>query len=399
MTLTPIEAVQNRLIQSREWKAEWNRKARRLYEIVADVPTGKHTRLSVEETSINPILTNCEIKTGALFRLYRQFTIEVDPPNPALSEFLNRIHRGSYRDAMLVLKDRFVVGFGVLGVGHDPQTGEMVWYRINPIRVYWTPEVGFDESEWHARQFPVNGRNFWEYWDMTTYAVLTDDLEPIHHHENPLGEAPWVYFPAYRVPEIAYPIGEAELIYPQQTLLREVRRAILDHARRGAGMLLVQENSVLDEELYKLAEPGEPYLRVRDLDAIRPLPTPPMNAEWITVETLVKNDLDSQVGISQYLRGESPVVKNIQYATEVAAQVSGQSLRMEIDWMPVQWSLMALSEKTIRLGSVNGDISVSKPEDYRVKTDEERMVEILAAQQANAVGIGDGGGQNIGREG
>lgn len=346
--------INQRLQDAQERKSAWNQKAQRLYELVADVDPGQHTRTEVEEISVNPLLLNCELKTGALLRNYRLARMDLRPRVEDVELWLNeQVKPSANRDMHAVLKDRYITGLGVIAVGNDPHTDELTWYRVNPIHCYWDLEAGLENTPWMARVLFTPRGKFYEYWDPEHQVVLNEEREVVHTQEHPLGRPPFVPIVAHRVPNIAFPIGDAELTYPQQVLLREVRRAILDHARRGAGLMLVNETAVPEEELYKLAEPGEPYIRVRELNSIQPIPTPPINAEWLQIETVAKNDLDAQSGVSEYLRGSMPVANNLQFATQVLAALGAQNLRLEIDWQPIKDTMVALTEITLRWAKAN----------------------------------------------
>lgn len=349
-----ITTIHQRLTEAQSLKRDWNIKAQRLYEIVADVDPGQHVRTEVEEITVNPLLLNCELKTGALTLNYRLARIQLQPRAEAVEIWLNQhLKPRTHRDIHTALKDRYITGLGIIAVGNDPYTGELTWYRVNPIHFYWDVPAGLNDSLWAARVFWTPQGSFYEYWDPDEHVILNDQYELVHREKNPLGTHPFVPIVAHSVPNIHFPIGDAELTYPQQVLLREVRRAILDHARRGAGMLLVEENAVPPEELRKLYEPGEPYLLVTETGKVQPLPTPPINPEWLQLEAVAKSDLDAQSGVSEYLRGSIPVANNLQFATQVLAALGAQNLRMQIDWLPVKDAIARLTEITLRWAQHN----------------------------------------------
>lgn len=363
--MTDFATINQRIAEAQRLKADWNRKAQRLYEIVMDLDPGQHTRVDVEETAVNYLLLNCELKTGALLRNYRGARLVVRPRADDVQLWLNeQLKPGTHRDMHLALKDRYITGLGVLGVGIDPYTGELTWYRVNPIQFWWDIPSGFHHMRWCARYFWAPRGGYYEYWDYDTHAILDQERRVVEYEPNPLERLPFACLVGLSAPNIHFPIGDVELTYPQQTLLREVRRAILDHARRGAGLMLVDETAIPEEELYKLAEPGEPYIRVRQLNSVQPVPTPPINAEWLQIETVAKSDLDAQSGVSEYLRGSMPVANNLQFATQVLAALGAQNLRIEIDWQPVKDAMVHLADTTLRWAKHNkvhariGDISI-----------------------------------------
>lgn len=352
--MTDWATINQRIAEAQAQKADWNRKAQRLYEIVMDLDPGQHTRVDVEETATNYLLLNCELKTGALLRNYRRARLVVRERDDLALWLNEQLKPNTHHDVHLALKDRYITGLGVLAVGIDPYSDELVWYRVNPIHFWWDIQSGLYHMRWCARYFWSPRGGYYEYWDYDTHAILDSERRVVLHEPNPLERLPFVPLVGLSVPNIYYPIGDAELTYPQQMLLREVRRAILDHARRGAGLMLVDETAIPEEELYKLTEPGEPYIRVRQLNSIQPIPTPPINAEWLQMETVAKSDLDAQSGVSEYLRGSMPIANNLQFATQVLAALGAQNLRIEIDWQPVKDAMVQLAETTLRWAHHNG---------------------------------------------
>ncbi|OYT68804.1 MAG: hypothetical protein CFK49_11900, partial [Armatimonadetes bacterium JP3_11] len=101
-------------------------------------------------------------------------------------------------------------------------------------------------------------------------------------------------------------------------------------------------------------------------NAIRPLPSPPVNAEWLQLEAIAKNDLDAQSGVSEYLRGSMPVANNIKFATQVLAALGAQNLRIQADWTPlkelIEWAAVAwarwahLNEERRQIGDLIVDM-------------------------------------------
>ena len=387
-----------RLREAQSAKADYNIKAARLREIVAGVPRGKHTATDVEEARVNYLLLNMELKTGAIIENYARSRIRVqgDPRSQVVELWLNyQLKAESYYDMHQALKDRYIMGLGVIGVGVQPETDKLVWYRIDPLHYWWDFNSGVFAPRWVARQFRARtGESYIEYWDSDTHIIFDGDLQPRLLEPNPIGMIPYIHLVGFSVPGIHYPVGDAELTYPQQVLLQETRRAILDHARRGAGMMLVDETKVPEEELYKLEEPGEPYIRVRDLNAIQPVPTPPINPEWLQIETIAKSDLDAQSGISEYLRGNMPIANNLQFATQVLAALGAQNLRIRIDWAPVKDMLARLARASIRWAHYNrytaelGDILLSlgevDPTGLQVSVDDDAANLVAEAGLAQA---------------
>ncbi|RMF49325.1 MAG: hypothetical protein D6750_06280 [Bacteroidetes bacterium] len=340
--------VRRRLKDSIDHKADWNRKSTRLYEIVMDVDRGKHTTTTVEESAPNYLLVNLELKVKSILYTYVRMTLTTLPESKPTEEWLNRIKEDSYPDLEWVLKDRYITGLGVLAVGQDRRLDRFVWYRVNPLHFYWDWESGLPYTEWMARRVRVGDDVYLEYWTTRERVLLDNEYNILRVEPNRIGVIPFIPILGYHVPNIAYPKGDVELSYPQQELLREVRRTILDHARRGAGLMLIQNNAIPDEELWKLTEPGEQWIRVNDTTGVVPIPTPPLNPEWLQVEAGARNDLESQSGVSEFLLGSTPIIGRAKFASEILAAMGIQNLRVGIEWMGVEQAVLKASDVLYR---------------------------------------------------
>jgi hypothetical protein len=321
-------------------KADWNRKSTRLYEIVMDVDRGKHTSTTIEESAPNYLLVNLELKAKAVLYTYQRMSITTLPEQPKVVEWLNRIKEDALLDLEWVIKDRYITGLGVIGVGQDKRLDRFSIYRVNPLHFYWDPEAGLPYTEWVARRVRVGESYYYEYWTRDMRVLLDSEYNLVRADNNIIGTIPYAPILGYHVPNIAYPKGDVELSYPQQELLREVRRTILDHARRGAGLMLIQNNAIPDEELWKLTEPGEQWIRVNDTTGVVPIPTPPLNPEWLQVEATARGDIEAQSGVSEFLLGSTPIIGRAKFASEILAAMGLQNLRVGIEWMGVERAIL-----------------------------------------------------------
>lgn len=350
-----LDELRRRYQQARDHKRDWNRKAQRLYELAMGLEPGQQVRIEVEEASTNYILLNLSLKVASLINSYRSAQIHFvgDDRAPLLSLWFNEyVKNEAVYEVEDILKDRFVTGLGIMGFVSDERVRIA---RIDPLTVYWSPHSLRRPSYVIRTVYQENGeKTLYEYWDKNMH-IFFDEDSIISESPNPLGYIPYRFLLGFSLPNTDWPVGDVELVYPQHILLNEVRRNILEHARRGAGFFEVAEAEVDPTELSKLEEPGEPVIRTRSGNAIRPLPTPPLNGEWLQLEMIAKNDLDAQSGVSEYLRGSMPIANNIQFATQVLAALGAQNLRIRADWVPIQEALEWAALTWLRWAAYNGE--------------------------------------------
>lgn len=355
--MIPLHELKRRLADARAYKADWNQKAERLTEITLGLDPGQRVRKSVEEAGTNYLLVNLTLKVASLVGAYRAAKVKIyGAPEQVAYWFNDFVKDAALYDVEDMLKDRFITGLGVMAIGSE--NGKAFLYRVDPLHVWWSPRFGLRTPAWVIRRFYEGDMEFYEYWDAQYHAVWTEERSKeqlLFCNPNPLGFIPVRFVPNFQVPRVDFPVGDVELAYPQQRLINEIRRSLLEQARRGQGFYEVAETDVEPYELEKLNEPGEPFIRTRTGNAIKPLPSPPVNAEWLQLEAIAKNDLDAQSGVSEYLRGSMPVANNIKFATQVLAALGAQNLRIQADWTPlkelIEWAAVAWA----RWAAYNGE--------------------------------------------
>lgn len=348
-----LDVLRERLADARSYKADWNTKAQRLTEIALGVPRGQLVRTDVEEAHTNYLLVNLTLKVASLVSAWRRARVRIYGVPAVYSQWYNEIIKDSaVADVEDALKDRFITGLGVLALGSEG--GRTYLYRVDPLDVWWSPRSGLRHPLWVIRRYWVGDVEFYEYWDRDTHAVWSED-RVVFINPNLLGFIPVRFIPGFSVPRVDFPVGDIELAYPQQLILNEIRRTLLDQARRGVGFYEVAEADADPLELEKLREPGEIVIRTRTGQSIRPLPTPPVNAEWLQLEAIAKNDLDAQTGVSEYLRGSVPIANNLKFATQVLAAIGAQNLRIEADWTPLKEALEWAAIGWLRWANLNGE--------------------------------------------
>ncbi len=310
--MTTMHDYERKLRDARQFKSEWNQKAQRLYEVSCGVDPGTHVRRDFEEARTNYLLVNVHLKTAALIGQYRASRVRFRNVPHGIEDYFNDfILPNAVHDIEDLLKDRFITGLGTLAVGSE--SGRAFLYRIDPLDIWWDPNTSLRRPAWVVRRLWLGDQPVYEYWDAEVHAFFTPE-EVIHEELNPLHFIPIKMVPNLMVPRIAFPISDIELAYPQQCILNEVRRTLLEHARRGAGFFEARESDADPSEVNKLEEGGSPIVYTRSGNAINPKPSPPINPEWFQLEALMKADLDAQQGVSEYLRGAMPVANNIRFA-------------------------------------------------------------------------------------
>ncbi len=122
------------LSEARRFKADWNLKAQRLYEVTAHVDPGKHVRRDIEEASTNYLIINTHLKVAALMGQLRASIVRYNNAPPEVATyFRNIILNSALSDIEDMLKDRFITGLGVLAVGSEK--GRAFLYRISPLDI------------------------------------------------------------------------------------------------------------------------------------------------------------------------------------------------------------------------------------------------------------------------
>ena len=350
---TPERRILDRLQAALQHKQRFDAKIRRLRAHIANVPVGEHMRESIEVGDINYLLINLHLKTAALMAGVRDAQVRFrNAPETLGYAFKDRVILPAIPDFEAALKDRFGVGVGVLGVGYEPERGAFIM-RIPPEDVYWSPTRMLHDPLYLCRRVHTEkGDMYWEYWDAHTYAIIYRD-QVRTMRENPLGDIPFRIMPNLTVPGIAFPISDTELCLPAQILLRENRRALLKAARTGSGFYEYRRDAVDPLELEKLADGEEVFIATDTGNEIQVRVSPPLNLEWMSLETIVKQDLDAQSGVSEYLRGSMPIANTIRFATQVLAALSAQNLRIQSDWLPIQSVLLEVARLWVQLAHIN----------------------------------------------
>ncbi len=99
-----------------------------------------------------------------------------------------------------------------------------------------------------------------------------------------------------------YPIADGELALPQQQLLDEIRRTLLDSARRGKPVTEYRVGDIEEAELQALESGERVVIGTSTGQSLRVVAMPVSTSEWSALEQLARQDMDSLLGISDILR-------------------------------------------------------------------------------------------------
>ena len=362
----------------------WLVKCRRLREIVSNLPSNQIITTSIPEGHSNLLLININIKAHAMMQLLRgtviDFGADNEPYQMQFAEFLAK-NELALRDAIL---QRLVVGLGAVCIVGDKQSGWRL-QSISPADLWWDCTTGdVMQPKWIARAYRDSDSNdYREVWYSDVYHRYKVGSADVDTQPNPYGVIPIVLFPAHYIPDTVYPIGDVELACPQQFILDEIRRTILNMARRGAGFFAVKQTSIDETELSRLQNPDEVYILVKEQDAIVPIPTPPPNPEWQALEALAKQDMDALMGISEYVRGVLPTGR-AKLATEVVAAVAGQTVRIQAEWYNTKVALERLAKVYYKLHNPTGTAIPRALEDSLTDVNQ-----LLRADMVSEVSVGN----------
>lgn len=342
----------------------WLMKCKRLRELVSNLAANQVISTSVPEGHSNILMVNVQIKAYAMLQLVRGTLVDFGGNVELQREFAQFLAKNEVvlREAIL---QRLVVGLGAVCIVGDNANG---WHlqSVSPNDLWWDCQRGnVIQPEWVAREYrDTQGVRYRELWEREKRYVQRVGDTDVDEQPNPIGEIPIVLLAGFYVPDTIYPLGDVELAYPQQAILDEIRRALLNMARRGAGFFSVKRGSIDETELVRLTNTEEVYVLVNEQDAIVPVNTPLPNSEWQALETLAKQDMDSLMGIGEYIRGVLPTGR-AKFATEVVAAVAGQTVRIQSEWYNTKLAIERLARVYYKLkyGNQFGDITPRVIED------------------------------------
>lgn len=200
----------------------------------------------------------------------------------------------------------------------------------------------------------------WEFYDVKKKTVCSF-IEGGEHFLIPPRPMPYsfghpfVMIRNYDVPDEFYPIGDLEAIEPLQRELNETRTQMMNHRKRYARKYLYRESSFdndgraalesdVDNEMVPVKGDGPLS------EALVPMPaviTPP---EFYNQSSMIKDDVISTTGVSEYMQGQMPEIRRT--ATEAGIIADASNARaadklaiIELAISDVAYRMVALAQQ------------------------------------------------------
>jgi len=341
-----LDRLHRLLSQCRSELDGWHERNRRLLHRVAKVPLGVRYRSEFEEASAATLLVSLQLKAHVLtnIALGRLPVLADDDRQERLREFVTA-HAVDIRDALF---ERHLLGLGVLQLYTE---ADDVRLRHVPLQhVYVDSRHGFRSPTYVIRKILGEDGDRWEYFDHEIHAIFTaDDIESLH--PNILGEVPFYLIPNVMAGGL-YPIGDGELALPQQLLLDEVRRTVLNSARRNQPLMEYRVGDIEEAELDAVETGERLIIGTASGQSLRPIAMPFTASEWTALEQLARSDMDALLGISDILRStltSGEVTMGKMTATQALAEMALQSARLAADSLEVECALRRVTEHWHRL--------------------------------------------------
>jgi nucleotide-binding universal stress UspA family protein len=340
--------LQDRLHDYRKQLADWHDKLKRLRHRVCKVPRESRFRSEFEEASTATLLVSLQLKAHVMVNVALQRV-------PRLFDF-ERYARLSafFADNIIALRDaiydRHSVGLGVLQLYVDDD-GNPALRSVSPEDVYYDPRRGFRNPHAVFRRFAVDddskydSKEVYEFYDPFSH-VLFNDKEVIDVQPNLLGHVPFYLLPCILPGRDIYPIADGELALPQQQLLDEIRRTLLDSARRGKPVTEYRVGDIEEAELQALESGERVVIGTSTGQSLRVVAMPVSTSEWSALEQLARQDMDSLLGISDILRSTltSSEMSARMTATQALAELALQNARLAADSIELEAALRRIAE-------------------------------------------------------
>lgn len=321
---------------------DWHDKLKRLRHRVCKVPRESRFRSEFEEASTATLLVALQLKAHVLTQLaLSRAPVLADPERH--SEFIKFIqqHLIQLRDA---LYDRHSVGLGVLQLYVDDD-GSPALRSVAPEHILFDARRGFrDVDRLFRRVLTDDNSELYEYYDATSHIML-NEKRVVDAQPNLLSDVPFYLLPCVLPGHGIYPISDGELALPQQQLLDEVRRTLLDSARRGKPIIEYRVGDIEEAELSALESGERVVIGTSTGQSIRPVAMPVSTAEWSALEQLARQDMDSLLGISDILRSSLASTNEPARitATQALAELALQNARLAADSIELEVALRRIA--------------------------------------------------------
>ena len=336
-----LRRLQEKLNEARSELEGWHERNRRLLHRVAKVPLGNRYRTEFEEASTATLLVTLQLKAHVMVNvaLSRLPVLEDANRQARLREFLTG-HAVEIRDALF---ERHLLGLGVLQLYSDD--GEAGLRHVALEHLYLSPREGFRCPSWVIRKVLSADGERWEYFDRGMHVIFgADEVETVQ--PNLLGEIPFYLIPNVLAGSL-YPMGDGEIALPQQQLVDEVRRTLLNAARRNQPLMEYRVGDIEEAEL-EAVESGERLLiGTASGQSLRAVSLPFAASEWTALEQLARQDMDALLGVSDILRStltSAEMAAGRMTATQALAEMALQNARLAADSLEVEMALRRVTE-------------------------------------------------------
>ena len=151
----------------------------------------------------------------------------------------------------------------------------------------------------------------WEIWDKkyNKYYVFAEGCpEPLIEADSPYpylkSEFPYKKVDFVLLPDEWYGVGVHYMIQDQAYELNRHRTFSFHHRRRFSARKYEVLEGVNEDELTKLAtgEDGA-YIRVKNMNSVKPIDDVPLPKDYVLIEQLIKADIETMTGVDQLIRG------------------------------------------------------------------------------------------------
>lgn len=380
------EILHRRLLEMRDefgkqlW--DWHDKLKRLRHRVCKVPNGSKYRSEFEEASSATLLVALQLKSHVLTNLL----LNRLPMLPDQSRQYQLVR--FFSDSIIPLRDavfdRHSVGLGVLQLAVDEE-GNIELRHISPEDLLFDTRRGFRELHRCIRRIQAEDGELYEYFDANSHILFTDK-EIVSVQPNPLNRVPIYLLPAILPGKDIYPIADGELALPQQQLLDEIRRTLLDSARRGRPILEYRVGDIEEAELSALESGESVVVGTASGQGLHPVAMPISTTEWTALEQLARQDLDTMLGISDILRStltSTDPSRKIDTATQAQIEAQLLNARLAADSVELEsavhritddWHILQFNEPAFILPQ-----QPSTPEPLAVASQNQPMTQVQGA--------------------
>ena len=318
---------------------DWHEKLKRLRHRVSKVPHGSQFKSEFEEASAATLLVSLQLKSHVVCNL----AIQSAPM--FIDQYRSLEFRQFLKDNEICLRDalfdRHCVGLGVLQLARE---GEDLRLRhVSPEDVLLDTRYGFREPHYVFRKVRVESGELYEYYDPIRH-VLFAEGKIISAEPNLLEDVPVYLIPGIHAGGNLFPISDAELALPQQQLIDEIRRTLLNSARRSQPIMEYRVGDIEEAELSALETGERLIIGTASGQSLRPVQFPFSSTEWTALEQLARQDMDTLLGISDVLRSSlSDLSSNNMTATQALAEAALVNARLAADLIEVRYSILRLA--------------------------------------------------------